>query len=97
MGKQIKGRCRRARENFPLSTGKFLKKNRPLPWRRIAYVEYPEQRLKKVAGFGYVPDPLPMRNSNNAVVYYLFFASHKPAAEKIVKDIFKKYSTYMVT
>jgi len=26
MGKQIKGRCRRARENFPLSTGKFLKK-----------------------------------------------------------------------
>lgn len=50
-------------------------------------------RLKKIAGFSYVPDPLPMRNSNNAVVYYLFFASHKPAAEKIVKDIFKKYST----
>lgn len=45
MGKQIKGRCRRARENFPLSTGKFLKKNRPLPWRRIAYVEYPEYPL----------------------------------------------------
>jgi three-Cys-motif partner protein len=52
-----------------------------------------QQRLKRVAGFSYVPDPLPMRNSNNAVVYYLFFASHKPAAEKIVKDIFKKYST----
>ena len=42
MGKQIKGRCRMARENFHLSTGKFLKKNRPLPWRRIAYVEYPD-------------------------------------------------------
>jgi len=46
MGKQIKGRCRRARENFPLSTGKFLKKNRPLPWRRIAYVEYPERKSR---------------------------------------------------
>lgn len=55
-----------------------------------------QQRLQKVAGFGYVPDPLPMKNSNNAVVYYLFFASHKPAAAKIVKDIFIKYSTYMV-
>jgi predicted nucleic acid-binding protein len=27
----------------------------------------------------------------NAVVYYLFFASQKPVAEDIVKDIFKKY------
>ncbi len=56
-----------------------------------------QQRLKAIAWFGYVPDPLPMKNSNNAVVYYLFFASHKPAAEKIVKDIFKKYSNYMVS
>jgi three-Cys-motif partner protein len=55
-----------------------------------------QERLKKIAGFHYVPDPLPMKNSNNAVVYYLFFASHKPAAEKIVKAIFNKYSNYMV-
>jgi len=48
-------------------------------------------RLKSVAGFGYVPDPLPMRNAKNAVVYYLFFASHKPVAHKIVNDIFNKY------
>lgn len=32
-----------------------------------------------------------MRNTQNAVVYYLFFAAHKPVAEDIVKDIFKKY------
>jgi three-Cys-motif partner protein len=49
------------------------------------------QRLKKVAGFKFVPEPLPMRNSTNAVVYYLFFASQKPVAEKIIIDIFSKY------
>lgn len=49
------------------------------------------QRLKKVAGFSYVPEPIPMRNTKGAVVYYLFFASHKPAAQNIVTDIFKKY------
>jgi hypothetical protein len=27
----------------------------------------------------------------DAVVYYLFFASHKPVAENIVQDIFNKY------
>jgi three-Cys-motif partner protein len=49
------------------------------------------ERLKKVAGFGFVPEPLPMRNSTNAVVYYLFLASQKSAAEKIINDIFSKY------
>jgi three-Cys-motif partner protein len=48
-------------------------------------------RLKTVAGFKYVPDPLPMRNSNNAVVYYLFLASQKKVAEKIINEIFSKY------
>jgi three-Cys-motif partner protein len=48
-------------------------------------------RLRKVAGFEFVPDPLPMKNSNNAVVYYLFFASRKPVANDIVEDIFAKY------
>ncbi|MGH6868849.1 MAG: three-Cys-motif partner protein TcmP, partial [Methylocella sp.] len=50
-----------------------------------------QDRLKKVAGFALVPDPLPMRNSNNAVVYYLFFASQKPVAKKIIDAIFSKY------
>jgi three-Cys-motif partner protein len=50
------------------------------------------QRLKKVAGFKFVPEPLPMRNSINAVVYYLFFASPKPVAEEIITYIFHKYT-----
>jgi three-Cys-motif partner protein len=49
------------------------------------------ERLKHVAGFKRVPEPLPMRNRNNAVVYYLFFASQKDTAEGIVLDIFQKY------
>jgi three-Cys-motif partner protein len=49
------------------------------------------RRLQTEAGFTFVPRPLEMRNSNNAVVYYLFFASQKPVARKIVEDIFKKY------
>ncbi len=48
-------------------------------------------RLKKVAGFKYVPDPMPMRNSVNAVVYYLFFAGQEQVALTIVDYIFKKY------
>jgi hypothetical protein len=33
-----------------------------------------------------------MRNKQNAVVYYLFFASQNEAGKKIVTDIFRKYS-----
>jgi three-Cys-motif partner protein len=50
-----------------------------------------QERLRNVAGFGYVPAPLPMRNSTNAVVYYLFFASPKETGAKIVTDIFARY------
>jgi len=32
-----------------------------------------------------------MRNSTNAVVYYLFFASPKETGAKIVTDIFARY------
>jgi len=49
------------------------------------------KRLKEVAGFGFVPEPLPMKNSSNAIVYYLFLASQKSVAERIITDIFKKY------
>ncbi|GBE38848.1 hypothetical protein BMS3Bbin08_01461 [bacterium BMS3Bbin08] len=49
------------------------------------------QRLNKVAGFSYVPQPMPMRNSKGSVVYYLFFASQKPVAADIVNEIFNKY------
>lgn len=50
-------------------------------------------RLKKVAGFRRVPEPLPMRNSKGSIVYYLFFASPKDTAEDIVLYIFNKYRT----
>ena len=49
------------------------------------------RRLHDVAGFSNVPEPIPMRNSNGATVYYLFFASPKPVAQNIVTDIFRKY------
>ncbi len=48
-------------------------------------------RLKRDAGFGYVPAPLAMTNKNNAVVYYLFFASANNTGRKIIEGIFSKY------
>jgi three-Cys-motif partner protein len=52
------------------------------------------KRLKTVAGFKYVPKPMPMRNSKDAIVYFLFFAAHKPVAADIVEDIFNKYAPH---
>jgi three-Cys-motif partner protein len=52
------------------------------------------RRLQSVAGFKYVPAPMPMRNSQHAVVYYLFFAAPKAVAAGIVEDIFRKYADY---
>ncbi len=49
------------------------------------------ERLRKVAGFEYVPQPLAMRNSNKAVIYYLFFASASDTGRKIITDIFNRY------
>lgn len=52
------------------------------------------ERLKKVAGFKRVPEPLPMRNKKGSIVYYLFFASQKDTAEHIVKYIFDTFGKY---
>jgi hypothetical protein len=49
------------------------------------------EKVYRETGFEFVPDQLPMLNSNKAVVYYLFFASQNPVAKKIITDIFKKY------
>ncbi len=49
------------------------------------------QRLLKVAQFKFVPEPVPMVNSHNAVIYYLFFASQNRTGEKIVSAIFNNY------
>jgi three-Cys-motif partner protein len=52
------------------------------------------ERLKQIAGFRFVPEPMPMRNSRGAVIYYLFFASQNKTGEKIVRDIFDKYQKW---
>ncbi|HLG57061.1 MAG TPA: three-Cys-motif partner protein TcmP [Vicinamibacterales bacterium] len=49
------------------------------------------ERLRDIAGFAYVPKPIPMRNQNGAVIYYLYFATPKAVAADIVQDIFAKY------
>lgn len=50
-----------------------------------------QKRLKDVAGFKVVPEPIRMRNRNGATVYYLFFAAHQSVASNIVTSIFNKY------
>lgn len=49
------------------------------------------KRLMDLAGFKYVPEPMPMRNKKGAVIYYLFFASQNAAGERIARSVFKKY------
>jgi three-Cys-motif partner protein len=51
-------------------------------------------RLRQIAGFEYVPDPIPMRNTKGAIVYFLFFAAHNRTAHKIVKYIFDRYNKH---
>jgi len=56
-----------------------------------------QKRLKKIAGFKYVPEPIPMRNSKGATVYYLFFAAQQTVAADIITDIFNKYRNKGIT
>ena len=49
------------------------------------------RRLLEVAGFKFAPAPLRFPNSLGATIYYLFFASPNPTANKIVQGIFDKY------
>jgi len=55
-----------------------------------------KEHLQKGAGFAYVSQPLPMRNSKGAIVYYLFFASQQQVANNIIKYIFDKYRSRRV-
>ena len=50
-----------------------------------------QKRLANIAGFKVVPDPIPMRNTIGATVYYFFFAAHQSVASDIVTSIFNKY------
>lgn len=56
-----------------------------------AVAEAFRKRLQKVAGFKYVPHPMPMRNDKGSIVYYLFFASPNSTGADIIEDIFNKY------
>lgn len=56
-----------------------------------ALVQAYRRRLQEVAGFQYVPEPVPMRNSAGGTIYYLFFASSKATAQTIVEHIFSMY------
>lgn len=51
------------------------------------------KRLKEVAGFKYVPKPVPMRNEKGAIIYYLYFASPNNTGASIVEYIFNTYRT----
>jgi three-Cys-motif partner protein len=57
----------------------------------MALVSAFRSRLIKVAGFSYVPEPIAMRNTKGAPLYYLFFASPNAVGRKIVEHIFDKY------
>jgi three-Cys-motif partner protein len=58
-----------------------------------AIVQAYRNRLKEKAGFEFVPDPIPMRNKKGVPIYYLFFASHNAAGNRIATALFKKYRT----
>jgi len=51
-----------------------------------------QTRLREVAGFRYVPDTIPMKNSSGATVYYLYFAPPNATGKAIVEHIFQKYA-----
>ena len=53
----------------------------------VAYRE----RLREAAGFKYVSEALPMKNSKKAVIYYLYFASQNETGYKVAKEILDKY------
>jgi len=52
------------------------------------------KRLQEVAEFAHVSQPLPMRNTKGATVYYLFFASQQQVADNIIRHIFDKYRSW---
>lgn len=49
------------------------------------------ERLRTVAGFKHVPDPIPMRTRGGSTIYYLYFASPNATGNRIVSHIFDKY------
>jgi len=60
-----------------------------------AIVNAYRDRLRNVAGFEHVPEPIPMRNSRGATIYYLFFASHNSTGSRIAQSVFRKYRNHV--
>ncbi|MFZ5494591.1 MAG: three-Cys-motif partner protein TcmP [Verrucomicrobiota bacterium] len=58
---------------------------------QASFVAAFRERLKKVAGFEFVPEPVAMKIPQGAVVYFLFFASNNQTGARIANDIMKKY------
>lgn len=56
-----------------------------------AIAEAYSQRLRDVAGFRYVAEPIAMRNSRGATLYYLIFASPNETGASIANQIFRGY------
>jgi three-Cys-motif partner protein len=52
------------------------------------------KRLRDVAGFEYVPKPIPMKNDQGPTIYYLVFASHNKTGNRIAEDVFRKYRNH---
>jgi len=76
---------------YTVQPGLFGPVEEPVPKRALAVVHAYRKRLREVAGFRFVPEPMPMRNSKGAVIYYLFFASQNPTGDKIARAVFDKY------
>jgi len=80
---------------YPTTQDLFGDREQKAPNQDIALAFGEDLRL--VAGFRYVPEPIPMRNSNGAVIYYLYFASQNDTGARIVGDIFDKYRNHGAT
>lgn len=56
-----------------------------------AVVQEYRRRLRDIAGFEHVPEPIPMRNETNADIYWLFFASNNEVGAKIADHILRSH------
>lgn len=80
----------RAAYSEPMQKNLFWEE-RPQKESNFAIAEKFRERLQSVAGFKFVPRPIPMRNSAGATVYYLFFASNNETGNRIAGYILNNY------
>lgn len=73
------------------STGDLFGHLEKLPTAHIQIVRAFRERLKSVAGFRHVLEPIPMFNEQGGLLYYLFFASNNPVGNKIARDILNSF------